>query len=128
MSNNWPMPLRFLIVLVLSLICLATPACAEYQTGLDAAKRDDWATALREWRPLAEQGNAAAQNNLGMPHFRGEAAAQGSVDAQLTLGVGYENSQGVPQDFVQAHQWYNLAAANGEKCFLMRSMSPSNPD
>ncbi len=79
------MPLRFPIVLVLSLICLATPVCAEYQPGLDAAKRGDWATALCEWRPLAEEGNAAAQNNLGMLHFR---------------GVGYENSHGVPQDFL----------------------------
>jgi TPR repeat protein len=122
------MSLRFPIALVLSFLYRATPVCAEYQTGLDAAKRGDWATALREWRPLAEQGNARAQNNLGMLYFRSEAGAQGSVDVQLTRGVGYKNSQGVPQDFVQAHQWYNLAVANGEKCFLMRSMSPSNPD
>ena len=34
---------------------------ADYQKGLDAAKRGDYATALREWQPLAEQGNASAQ-------------------------------------------------------------------
>ncbi len=27
----------------------------------------------------------------------------------------YERGNGVPQGFVQAHKWYNLAAANGEK-------------
>ena len=39
---------------------------ADYQKGLDAAKSGDFATALREWRPLAEQGNANAQYNLGI--------------------------------------------------------------
>jgi len=33
-------------------------ASADYQKGLDAAKRGDFATALREWTPLAEQGDA----------------------------------------------------------------------
>ena len=27
----------------------------------------------------------------------------------------YDNGQGVPQDYVQAHKWYNLAAASGNK-------------
>ncbi len=48
-------------------------------------------TALREWRPLAEQGNASAQN---------------------LLGFMYHNGQGVPQDYVQAQMWYNLAASS----------------
>jgi len=32
----------------------------------DAYHSGDYATALREWTPLAEQGDASAQNNLGM--------------------------------------------------------------
>jgi hypothetical protein len=28
------------------------------------------------------------------------------------LGEMYREGQGVPQDYVQAHKWYNLAAAN----------------
>ena len=38
------------------------------------------------------------------------AAAQGLADAQVNLGVMYDNGLGVPQDDVQAHMWFNLAA------------------
>ena len=27
----------------------------------------------------------------------------------------YHNGQGVPQDYVQAHKWYNIAGANGSE-------------
>tara|TARA_E500000331_G_scaffold66231_1_gene60944 strand:+ start:2046 stop:2804 length:759 start_codon:yes stop_codon:yes gene_type:complete len=37
---------------------------AEFQKVLTAYLLDDYATALREWKPLAEQGNAYAQYNL----------------------------------------------------------------
>ena len=37
---------------------------ADFQKGMDAAQTGDFATALREWKPLAEQGNARAQFNL----------------------------------------------------------------
>src|SRR5512141_852563 len=61
-----PMSLRFPIVLVLSLVCLVVPAWADFEAGMDANTRGDYATALREWRPLAEQGDALAQYNLGV--------------------------------------------------------------
>jgi len=38
-------------------------------------------------------------------------AEQGDVDAQYNLGVMYLNGQGVPQDYVLAHMWLNLAAS-----------------
>ena len=31
--------------------------------------------------------------------------------AQYNLGFSYENDGGVPQDFVQAHMWFTLAAS-----------------
>ena len=37
-----------------------------FEDGLAAAQRQDYATALRLWKPLAAQGNAEAQNNLGV--------------------------------------------------------------
>ena len=45
------------------------------------------------------------------------AAEQGSADAQFSLGVMYTNGRGVPQDYVQAHKWLNLAVsrASAEK-------------
>ncbi len=69
---------------------LTAPAWAGFYEGVAAAKRGDHATALREWRKAAEQGNAYAQTNLG---------------------VMYHNGQGVTQDYVQAHMWFNLAAS-----------------
>ena len=39
---------------------------ADYQKGLDAYDRGDYATALREWEPLAKQGDAGAHFNLGV--------------------------------------------------------------
>ncbi len=98
--------------------------------GNEAYERGDYATALSEWRPLADQGDADAQFYLGRMYQRGygvpqdnqqarhwweKAAAQGLVDAQFNLGLIYENGEGVPQDLVQAHKWYNLAGVNGHK-------------
>jgi len=40
-----------------------------------------------------------------------KAAEQGDADAQFNLALMYDNGQGVPQDYVQAHMWLNLAAA-----------------
>ncbi len=97
---------------------------------MDTYNPKDYETALNEWRPLAEQGNADAQFRLGVMYQRGhgvpqdyqqalhwyeKAAAQGHVGAQFNLGLLYQNGEGVPQDFVQAHKWYDLARANGNK-------------
>ena len=37
--------------------------------------------------------------------------ARGDAEAQFNLGVRYSNGRGVPQDDVQAHMWFNLAAS-----------------
>ena len=84
---------------------------ADYQKGLDAANRGDFATALREWKPLAEQRNAVAQKDLS---------------------VMYAFGKGVPKDYVYAHMWGNLAAANGNELGGMlrddyeRKMTPAD--
>ncbi len=69
---------------------LTAPAWAGFDEGVAAYKRGDYATALHEWRSLAEQGEAGALYFLGYMYFLG---------------------QGVPQDYVQSHMWYNLAAS-----------------
>ena len=89
----------------------------------------DYATAMRLWRPLAEQGNASVQFNLGVMYGKGRgvpqdyveavkwyrlSAAQGYDLAQNNLGFMYASGQGVPQDYVEAHKWWNLAAAQGD--------------
>ena len=40
-------------------------------------------------------------------------AEQGDAKAQFNLAVMYANGQGVIQDDVYAHMWWNIAAANG---------------
>ena len=129
MSNNRPMSLRFTVTFVLSIVCLAASACANYKAGLGAYERGDYATALREWRPLAEHGDAGAQVALGVMYINGQgvpqdypkavvlfrlAADQGNAGAQVKLGAMYEEGKGVPQDLVLAHKWYNLASASGD--------------
>jgi TPR repeat protein len=41
------------------------------------------------------------------------AARQNNPEAQYMLGRVYWEGRGVPQDRVQAHMWFNLAAAQG---------------
>jgi len=106
----------------------ARPAWAGVDEGFAAYHRGDYTTALRELRPLAEQGDTAAQYNLGFMYGNGQgvlqdyaealkwyrkATEQGHARAQYNLGFMYENGQGVARDYVRAHLWFNLATANG---------------
>ncbi|WP_435229433.1 hypothetical protein ACMAZE_12060 [Pseudopelagicola sp. nBUS_20] len=43
----------------------------DFDKGFKAYQAGDYATALQEWRPLAEQGNADAQFNLGNMYYSG---------------------------------------------------------
>ena len=48
----------------------------DFQKGLTAYESGDYATALREWEPLAEQGDADAQFFLGEMYWRGQGVPQ----------------------------------------------------
>jgi TPR repeat protein len=112
----------------LLLAALIVPARADFQAGVKAYNQGDHATALKEWKPLAEGGHGDAQNNLGIMYDQGEAVAEdpatavrwyraaarrGLSDAQNNLGRMYELGRGVDQDMIQAHKWYNIAVATG---------------
>jgi len=101
---------------------------ADFAKGFDAYESGDYATALKEWTPLAEQGDAVAQNNLGFMYRKGEgvvqdyktavkwyilAAEQGYATAQYNLGNNYRKGEGVVQDYKTAIKWYTLAAEQG---------------
>ena len=81
-------------------LLLTTLAYADFQAGLAAYDQGDYATALNEFLPLAQQGNAKAQFNMG---------------------ILYEKGQGVPQDFQEAFRWYYLAAGPGRCPYAERS-------
>ena len=97
--------------------------------ALAAYKRSDYATALKGFRFHAEQGDVAAQTNLGILYANGwgvarndaeavrwyrKAARQGYANAQTNLGVMYDHGRGVRQDLAEALRLYRLAAAQGE--------------
>ena len=78
--------------LALILIC-ALPAQADYEAGKRAWNAMRPAEALKEWRAAADAGDRRAMLALGRLYMRG---------------------LGAPQDYIEAHVWFNLAAARGE--------------
>ncbi len=78
-------------------LLLVTSACSRFDESVAAYDRGDYETALFEWRRLAKVGYSPAQYNLG---------------------VMYYNGNGVPQDYVQAYKWINLATSQGYKYAL----------
>jgi TPR repeat protein len=53
------------LTLAVLLGSMGVSASAVFQKRMTAAQSGDYATALREWKPLAEQGDASAQTLLG---------------------------------------------------------------
>ncbi len=118
-----------ILFVLLWLAALAVPASAQnFKTGLDAYDRGDFATAIKEWQPLAERGDARAQFNLGVVLFNGQgiphdplkavewyraAADQGYGPAQANLSFMYETGQGLLQNYIEAYKWSTLAADHG---------------
>jgi hypothetical protein len=110
-------------------VALTTPVYAQdFSKGLAAHNSGDYATALQEWRPLAEQGYGSAQYNLGVMYSNGQgvtqdykeavkwylkSAEQGYASAQYNLGVMYSNGEGVTQDYKEAAKWYLKSAEQG---------------
>jgi TPR repeat protein len=124
---------RLTAILCLTLAVLLGSAgvseSADFQKGLTAYNSGDYATAMREWKPLAEGGNASAQFNLGLMYEYGQgvpqndktavkwyrlAAEQGFASAQFNLGLMYENGRGVPQNDKTAVKWWKLAVEQGD--------------
>ena len=105
------MLLKHALATVLLSLSFAMPVPAGPLEDANAAiKRRDYATAVRLNRPLAEQGNANAQYNLG---------------------TFYDNGLGVPQDKVRAYMWFSLSAAQGRegaaalRDLIARRMTPA---
>jgi len=104
---------------------LGAPAFAGVYEGWTAARRGDFATALAEFRRLADEGNFVAQYNLGVMYANGQgvprdlekaatwfqmSARGGDARAQFNLGNMYAHGEGVPRDLSRAAEWYAKAA------------------
>ena len=110
-------------------VALATaPAFGDYWDGIDAYLDGDYKTALREWQPLAEQGDSSARFYLGWMYKSGHgvpqdykqavkwltlSAEQGDAKAQYNVGILYDDGEGVVQDYKKAVKWYRLSAEQG---------------
>lgn len=95
---------------LLAALSVAMPAgAADYETGDRAWQAGRLADAVEAWR---------------------EAAAGGDARSMLALGRRYRDGVGVPQDWVLAHMWLNLAASRGaqeaiaERNALTRDLTP----
>ena len=95
---------------------------------LGSGVQQDNTEALKWFRKAAAQGDATAQNSLGVMYERGQgvpqdyteavnwyrkAVVQGNATAQHNLGGMYLRGLGVNQDYVKAYAWTGTAAANG---------------
>ncbi|MBI5686400.1 MAG: sel1 repeat family protein [Verrucomicrobia bacterium] len=95
--------------------------------GLFGLAKDE-AESARWFRMAAEQGDAAAQYNLGWRYADGrgvptdkteavkwyrKAAEQNHPDAQAHLGYCYYTGTGVEKDWAEAYKWEDLARAQG---------------
>ena len=113
---------------ILALALFGVAAAGPLEDGEAAYHRGDYAEAMRLLRPLAEQGDASAQFQLGamytfgdgVPHdteqgamWYRKAAEQGNANAQTKLGLMYAYGIGTPKDGAQALFWYRKAAEQG---------------
>jgi peptidoglycan hydrolase-like protein with peptidoglycan-binding domain len=80
-------------VLALAGLAAATPALADYDSGITAYENRDYATAERELQPLADRGDPRAQR---------------------LMGLMYRDGLGVRQDLIRAYMWFDLAAQRNQ--------------
>jgi TPR repeat protein len=107
---------------------LPESVAADGNAGFEAFERGDYATALKEFQPLADQGMPAAQAALGQMYLQGlgvaqdyamaakwltPAATNGIAAAQAQLATLYMLGMGVPKDEAQAAYWTKRAADHG---------------
>jgi TPR repeat protein len=81
------------ILLAAQLVGAFAVFAGPWEDGMAAYNRGDYVPASRVFRTLAEQGNAKAQN---------------------VLGVMFRKGEGVPKNPVRAHMWFSFAAARGD--------------
>jgi TPR repeat protein len=120
--------LKRIAIMASLMLVLACTANSDFKGGLAAYERGDYVTAMREWLPLAKQGFASAQHNIGLMYRKGQgvpqdyakarlwfkkAAVQGYDPAQMNMAILYREGWGVPQDYAAAAEWYRMAALRG---------------
>ena len=83
----------FLALALAAVLASASPAWADYEAGQQAWDAGRFTEAVSEWEAAADDGDRRAM---------------------LALGRAFVKGLGVPQDYVEAHKWLNLAASRGD--------------
>ena len=120
---------RFAALFLMIGLCPSMPAFAgQLEDGIAAHDRQDYATAQKLLRPLAEKGGALAQHKIGFMYSFGQgvqkdpveagkwyrkAADQGLAKSQNNLGYIYAKGEGVARDDVESAKWYKKSAEQG---------------
>ena len=108
------LPATLCLTLVVLLFSPTEGWSADFEKGLDAYDSGDYATALREWKPLAEQGDAKSQYNMGNMYEKGKGVPQ---DYETTVKfwnrLAAEQGKGVPKNNNIAVLWWTRAAKQG---------------
>jgi len=109
------------------LLCSTLCAAADLQSAKRAYQQKDYATALKEFSPLAEEGNADAQLYLGKIYMLGQSVLQdpnqamkwlkasglqGNAEAQFFVGSYYVLPH---RDIAEGVKWLRLSAEQGQQ-------------
>ena len=128
----------FWLTLIIFIGSAGVGQSADFQKGWTAYQSGDYATALREWKPLADQGHGVASYGLGVMYRDGQGVSKNYKTAvkwfklaaelqdalgQHNLAVMYVNGQGVPQDYIRAYMWWEIAASSGIKSIAADAVS-----
>jgi uncharacterized protein len=124
---------RFITSFASLAMCLSSAMAGtpeeDFRAGLSAFNRGDFAAAMRQWRPLADNNDARSQAGIGFMYHRGlgvktddvqaafwlrKAAEQGQAEGQMMLGNLYFFGLGVKQSYPAAYAWCELAQDNGQ--------------
>lgn len=119
-----------LVLLALSLVGQTYAMPRQFEVGMEALLKGNFAEAYCRWKPLAERGYAEAQYNVGWLYANGNgmnvdittavywwqsAAEQGHADAQFAIALAYTTGEGIKKDMTQAVSWYLRAAKQGHQ-------------
>ncbi|MFZ2306112.1 MAG: SEL1-like repeat protein [Rhodoferax sp.] len=115
-----------IIALALSLTTVPNLAFAKLEEGTAAYQRKDYAAAFQELLPVAQEGNAQAQQMVGNMYLHGAGVArndadaakwfrlsadQGNAVAMKAMGRLYVQGRGLEQDLREATVWFRRAKA-----------------
>lgn len=96
-SGRWAQSSALVRIILVVLIALPTSfaRAGDFNDGLRAANRGDYATAMREWKPLAEEGNPNAQFNVGQLYAKGYGVKK--INRRLQNVIGALLNRGLPK-------------------------------